>query len=253
MARMRSPNFPGLPLDAAVRAVAEIYDKNRRAVIMREDAAKDLGYSGLTGRSLKILGALNQYDLIENVSKGQVRVSKTAEEILHGIPDEVKVHALHKAGNAPSLFQAIFERFEGGVPGENAVRSFLFQKGFTNEGVEKALRNFMETNRHLEIAGAIESHRDEPQSKQESPPVQSKREEESREMGGAAAAAESGGGSLKVFRGGALDFSLSSSGLSLTGKTNSASELKAFIERLKVLAVVLPDAPKEEPNGEADE
>ena len=52
-------------------------------MIMRDDAAKDLGYSGLTGRSLKVLGALNQYDLIENVSKGQLRVTKTAEEILH--------------------------------------------------------------------------------------------------------------------------------------------------------------------------
>ena len=60
-------------------------------------------------------------------------------------------------------------------------------------------------------------------------------------MGAATATAEAGGG-VKVFRGGALDFSLSSSGLSLTGKTNSASELKAFIERLKVLAAVLPDA-----------
>jgi hypothetical protein len=251
MVRMRSPNFPGIPLDAAVRAVTEIYDKNRRAVIMREDAAKDLGYSGLTGRSLKILGALNQYDLIENVSKGQVRVSQTAEEILHGLPDEVKVEALHRAGNAPPLFQAIFERFEGDIPGENAVRSFLFQKGFTNEGVEKALRNFMETNRHLEIAGAIESHRNEPPSGRELIPVQSKREEESREMGTAAATAESAGG-LKVFRGGALDFSLSSSGLSLTGKTNSASELKAFIERLKVLAAVLPDAANDQADDDSE-
>jgi hypothetical protein len=100
---------------------------------------------------------------------------------------------LHEAGNAPPLFQAIFERFDGDIPGENAVRSFLFQKGFTNEGVEKALRNFMETNRHLEIAGAIESHRDKARSAPESPPVQPEHREESQEMGAAAATAESAG------------------------------------------------------------
>lgn len=247
MVRMRSPNFPGISLESALKAVREIYDKNRRAVIMREDAAKDIGYSGLTGRSLKIIGALNQYDLIEHVSKGHVRVTKTAEDILHGIPDEVKIHALHTAGSSPTLFQAIYERFEGDIPGENAVRSFLFQKGFTNEGVEKALRAFMETNRYLEIAGASESHRDQPEGASESPP---QRAEESREMTAATASTDAGKG-LTLFRSGPLEFNLTSSGLSVTGKTNSASELMKFIDRLKVLAAVLPDKlPKEALNDE---
>src|SRR3954447_4621812 len=103
MARMRSPNFPSLPLESAIKFARQIYDKNRRAMILREDAAKDLGYTGLTGRSLTVLRALNQYDLIENVSKGQLRVTKTAEDIFHGYPEDVKVSALHKAANSPSL------------------------------------------------------------------------------------------------------------------------------------------------------
>ena len=101
--RMRSPNFPGISLEKAVKAVEQIYHNNRQTVIMREDAAKDLGYSGLTGRSLKILGALNQYDLIENVQKGQMRITDTARDIITGYPDDVRVEALHKAGNALSL------------------------------------------------------------------------------------------------------------------------------------------------------
>lgn len=45
-----------------------------------------------------------------------------------------------------------------------------------------------------------------------------------------------------VFRdGGPLDFQLSTSGLSLTGKTRSAKELTAFIEKLKALATLLPE------------
>jgi hypothetical protein len=247
MARMRSPNFPGLSLESAIRFVSEIYDKNRLAVIMRDDAAKDLGYTGLTGHSLKILGALNQYDLIANTSKGQLRVTKTAEDILHGFPDDVKREALRKAGHAPALFQAIYDRFEGHVPGENAVRSFLFQKGFTNEGVEKALRAFLETNRYLEIAGASESYGGAPEGSPESP-RSNQRNEADREMEIVTAPATSKG-TATFFEGGALDFNLSSTGLKVTGKTNSATELKAFIEKLKALTVLLPERPKDEPDA----
>lgn len=248
MARMRSPNFPGLSLESAIKFVSGIYDQNRRTEIMREDAAKDLGYTGLTGRTLKILGALNQYDLIENTSKGKMRVTKTAEDILHGFPDDVKREALRKAGRAPALFQAIYDRFEGHVPGENAVRSFLFQKGFTNEGVDKALRAFLETNRYLEIAGASESYRSEPESDPESA---TGIDWETAEMEVVTAPATSKGG-VTFFEGGALDFNLSSTGLKVTGKTNSATELKAFIEKLKALTVLLPERPKDAPKDEPD-
>jgi hypothetical protein len=211
---------------------------------MRDDAAKDIGYSGLTGRSLKILGALNQYDLIENVSKGQVRVTQTAEEIFHGYPEDVKLAALNKAGSSPTLYSDIYERFEGDVPGENAVRSFLFQKGFTNEGVDRALRAFLETNRYLEIAGASESYRAQAQNEPDkSPSPQS--DEEPRNMEPATPTVAAGKG-VTFYRGGPLDFSLTSSGLALTGKTNSASDLLAFIDRLKALASVLPDTAPDE-------
>jgi hypothetical protein len=246
---MRSPNFPSIPLEGAIKAVRGIYDKNRRAIIQREDAAKDLGYSGLTGRSLTVLGALKQYDLVENVAKGQLRVTKTAEDIIHGYPEDVKLAALHQAANAPSLYADIYERFDGDVPGENAVRSFLFQKGFTNDGVEKALRAFLETNRYLEIAGASESYRASPKSAPESAPA-TQGEEEPRAMETAITHAGGVGKStgLTFFRQGPLDFSLTSTGLALTGNTNRKSELLKFIQRLNVLAAVLPE--DEEANGD---
>lgn len=54
---------------------------------------------------------------------------------------------------------------------------------------------------------------------------------------------------LTFFRQGPLDFNLTSTGIALTGNTNSKSELKKFIERLNVLAAVLPD----DPVGDASE
>ena len=48
---------------------------------------------------------------------------------------------------------------------------------------------------------------------------------------------------------GCLDFNLSSSGLAVAGKTNSAGELRAFIEKLKALAALLPENDSSETGG----
>lgn len=243
MARMRSPNFPGLSLEDAVKFVKPIWDKNRKVLIAREVAAKDLGYSGLTGRSLKVLGAMNQYGLIENKAGGQMRVSQLAEDILIGYPEGVKRAAVTEAAQSPSLFREVYERFEGHVPSDNAVRSFFLQKGFTNEGVEKALRSFAETNRYAEIYGVSESHGDEGEERAE---LGSDSEiQEAPRMASAAPKQEGSvpaqGTDAIFWNKGRLDFNLSSSGLAVAGKTNSASELKAFIEKLKALEALLPE------------
>lgn len=243
MARMRSPNFPGLSLEEAVKFAKPIWDKNRKVLIAREVAAKDLGYSGLTGRSLKVLGAMNQYGLIENKAGGQMRVSQLAEDILIGYPEQVKRAAVSEAARSPSLFREVYERFEGHVPSDNAVRSFFLQKGFTNEGVEKALRSFGETNRYAEIYGVSENHSG--QGEEGAEPSPDDEVQEAPSMARAAARQETPappqGIDNAFWNKGRLDFNLTSSGLAVTGKTNSAHELKAFIEKLKALAVLLPE------------
>lgn len=240
MARLRSPNFPGLSLEEAIEAAREIFDKSRHSVIPREVVAKDLGYSGLTGRSVVILGALNQYGLVENASKGQMKVSQLAADILHGFPESVRLEALYKAGREPSLFKAIFDKFDNHIPSDNAVRSFLIQNGFTNDGSEKALKTFLETNRFLEIKGACESYGNAPAPAQESPPDNAKQEQEAMEQ--IKGVPDKGAIGAAVFwNKGELDFNLSSAGLALTGATNSASELKAYIGKLQALVALLPD------------
>lgn len=243
MARMRSPNFPATSLDEAVKAAKEIYDKNRQVEILREDAAKDIGYTGLTGRSLQVLGALNQYDLLENTSKGQCRITQTTVDILHGYPDEVKASAMRKAGHAPPLFKAIYDRFDGHIPGDNAVRSFLVQSGFTNDGADKALKNFLATNRYLEINAVGESYGDKPGSVPESAPEIEMQEQTSMHTPpDQARPPEAPQQTDAIFwNKGALDFNLSSTGLAVAGKTNSASELKAYIAKLQALLPLLPD------------
>jgi hypothetical protein len=241
---MRSPNFPGISLEKAIQYVAVIFDKNRHASITNEDVAKDLGYSGLSGRSLKLLGALNQFGLLEYTGKGQVRVTKTASDILHGFPDDVKLQALRKAGASPALFQSIYDRFDGDVPGENAVRSFLIQSGFTNEGAAKALAAFMATNQYLGIAGATESTgNDEAQATESAPHQEKKEAEHVATPESSVHIAESVGKTarVRIFENVPLNFQFTMDGLKVTGGTRSAKELDIFIAKLEALKVLLSD------------
>jgi hypothetical protein len=128
----------------------KVHSLNRTNVIDRDVAVRDMGYSGVTGRSLKVLAALIQYGLLSKSGKGSVRVTQTAVDILHGIDEKDRNAALLKAGREPSLFKMIFERFPDGVPSENAIRSYLIQQGFADVAIGPAIKSFMETYHDLE-------------------------------------------------------------------------------------------------------
>lgn len=240
MARMRSPNYPAVTLEEAVKATKSLWDKNRCTTVSREAVAKDLGYTGLTGRSMQVLGALNQYGLTENVAKGHMRVTRTGEEVLIGYPEEIKRRAISRAARSPTFFGEIYGQFEGSAPGENAVRFFLLQNGFTNDGVEKALKVFADTNRYVEINGDSESYGNAVESGADSAPVAMTQEEENMATA-PAQQSPSPPAAAFAYASGALDFSLSSSGLAVAGKANSRKAVNDFADKLKALAALLPD------------
>lgn len=168
MARMRSPSYPSISLDEAIGLVRKVHEKSRTNLIDREAAAKDMGYTGLTGRSLTVLSGLIQFGLLEKAGKGGVRVTRTTVDILHGLTDEIKKSALMRAGTSPTLYQDIFDRFTDGMPPENALRSYLIQREFGDVAIGPAVSSFMETYRMLEEAKVFDSHGPEPEPSAES-------------------------------------------------------------------------------------
>lgn len=101
MTRQRSPSYPSVPLTQAIELVRKIHKTCRTNIITRDDAVREMGYSGLTGRSLKVLAALIQFGLLERAGKGDVRVTQRAVEILHGIDPADRNEAMLEAVVAP--------------------------------------------------------------------------------------------------------------------------------------------------------
>jgi hypothetical protein len=158
MERQRSPSYPSLSLPQAVDMVAKLHKANRTSTISRETAAKDLGYTGLTGRSLTVIAALAQYGLIERAGKGDIKVTRRAVDILHSVDSADRAEAIQDAAFAPNLFQQLHERFPEGVPSHNALRSYLIQQEFGDVAIAPAIAAFMETNAFAENAKVSDSH-----------------------------------------------------------------------------------------------
>jgi len=136
----------------------KLFRVSRQNPIDREAAAKDIGYSGLTGQSSKMLADLAHFDLVEKAGKGGLRVTDLAVRILHPRNPIERIEALSEAAYAPSLYSDIRKQWPDGFISENALRGHLMRSGFSSAAVAPALTSFFETYRFLQAEGAIESH-----------------------------------------------------------------------------------------------
>lgn len=158
MSRIRSPGYPGIPLSKAIDIVEKLYSKVRTNTLDREAAVKDLGYSGLTGQSSKILSDLSHFNLIEKAGKGGVRVTDLAASILHPHSAAERAQALREAAYSPELFSQFKANWPDGFVSENALRTWLMRSGFSSVSIHPIIRSYMDTYSFLQQENAIESY-----------------------------------------------------------------------------------------------
>lgn len=171
MPRLRSPSYPSVPLEEAIEFARKIYSKSRSNPIDREAAARDMGYTGISGRSAKVLGTLSQYGLTERTGKEGLRVSPTAVDILHPSTEAGRQRALKIAGFSPSLFAELRQRFSDGIPSENAIRSHLMRQGYGDAAITPAISSFLETCRYLQQENAFDEESSPPSTGQAQEPT----------------------------------------------------------------------------------
>lgn len=168
MARSRSPGHPNMSLPDAINRVRKVHDADRRNPIERSVVAGHLGYSGLSGASDTAIAALMHYGLMERVTKGEVKVSQLAVDILYPETPKQRQAALVAAAFAPDLFATLKERFPDNRFSDSALRSYLIRIGFVESAVEPAIRAYTATCQFLEQEAASESGGNQDQPGQES-------------------------------------------------------------------------------------
>jgi len=167
---IQSPSYPALSLEESLRHVAKIEGTYRTSAADRADAAKLIGYSGLSGPANATLAALASYGLVDRAGKGMMRVTPLAVSILHPKSDNEKRAALITAADTPTLFKEIREQFPDlPVPPEAGIVTHLNRAGFNPTAVPKAAKAFLATARFVEELGVSESHGDRAPGSAESP------------------------------------------------------------------------------------
>lgn len=133
IAKQRSPNAPGTPLEEAIATAKRLYAAIRNASVKPDVAAKSIGYSGLNGAALTTLGTLSQYDLIDR-SKGTVSVTPLALKILHPV-GESPAEAIKQAALAPRVFSELHQGFH--ECSGDVIENHLIHAGFSPERAKK--------------------------------------------------------------------------------------------------------------------
>ncbi|UIJ45374.1 hypothetical protein LZK98_20425 [Sphingomonas cannabina] len=146
MADTRSPRYPRISLLAAVNHTSRFYEEAHRSAIETDTAYKILGFSGKSGTSATVLGALRQYGLLEGL-RGTVRISDLALAILEPSSNQEKKDALEMAAFKPEIFSEIRTHFSGHIPrSDEALRSYLIRnKDFSSSGAGDCIASLRQT------------------------------------------------------------------------------------------------------------
>lgn len=150
----RSPRYPAVDLGEALASVQGLYESEGKTALTGEDAAKALGFKGLTGPARSRLGALRKYGLVESAGHGMLRVSARALAILVEPEDShERTVAVREAALAPELFRELYESHL--EASDQSRKSYLIRnKGFTRRGAEFVSESFRKT---VEFANLVQS------------------------------------------------------------------------------------------------
>jgi hypothetical protein len=139
MPKERSPNYPGVSLEDAVKNAQMLFKVASRTAVAPVVAVKAWGYSGLNGVSRVKLAALRAYGLSETEKGGNVKLSRrglTLSMRSHDSPEYAS--AIKEAALAPSIFQELYET-KSGVADEALKHHLVADRKFSPDGAKRVI------------------------------------------------------------------------------------------------------------------
>jgi hypothetical protein len=163
--RSRSPNFPAISLQDALTKVKAIYDKDGRGPVSSAVLLEHLGYGkNLSGSAGRMISALRQYGLLDDMPDDKYRVSERAFHILTlSEASPIRKAAITTSAQKPPIFRDILAAYPDRLPSDSALRdSLITEKKFNPASVESFIRAFKATVEFAHLApGAYDPPVDE--------------------------------------------------------------------------------------------
>jgi hypothetical protein len=143
MATHRSPNCPQISFTEAAQKGRKVYDKEHTHPAPKAAVAEDLGYSGINGRALSVIGALRQYGILEGSSEA-LRVTDDAVAFFELADGDERSEALRRMIFAPPFFQALRAQFGETLPSESTLKHHLIKEGFLPKAADEVIGVYRE-------------------------------------------------------------------------------------------------------------
>jgi hypothetical protein len=145
MARVRSPNYPALSLPDAIKLVAAVQAAEQHLAAPKEVVAKHIGYSTYHGKAGRVISALENYGLLEEVNGDKVKVSDLAMSILFPASAAEKQKAINEAAYKHPLFATFRDEWQGSRPSDQNLRVYLIRRKFGSDALDRVIEVYKET------------------------------------------------------------------------------------------------------------
>lgn len=154
----RSPSFPAINLETAIRRARELYDRERQHPTPIEKIVHHWGYKGMTGPANLSIAALKKFGLLTDEGKGaerRGRLTHLAVDIIANPDYLARSTAIKQAALMPSAHRELWDRYGNELPSDANLRwELVRQRGFTEGGAEDLIRGFKQTVAFAQLEGS---------------------------------------------------------------------------------------------------
>lgn len=153
----RSPPFPFIDLERALRRLKEFAEHSRGHPVRVVSAVSAWGYNPKSSGGSQTVGALKAFGLIEDSGSGgdrKIQISELGRRLGRNPPSNIRIQLLQEAALKPRLVGEYWAVW--GVqrpPDEECLWALTEERGFTQEAAAKFLQVYDATILYAELAG----------------------------------------------------------------------------------------------------
>lgn len=154
----RSPSYPAVDLDDAIRRVEQIYGSEGQHPTPLPAVLKHWNYRSLNGPAGLTLSACRKFELVDVEGRGdgrEIRVSDLAVNILQNPNEAQRRAAIDVAALAPAAHRDLWDKYGATLPSDATVTWYLKrERGFTATGADEFVKEYRATLAYAHQFGA---------------------------------------------------------------------------------------------------
>lgn len=153
----RSPSYPMISLEEAIKRVKLIWEKDGNNKIPQEVAIQHLGYKQKTSYSSRIIAALKKFGLI-NEEQNDIILTKNAVDLaICEQTDQQYIKSLKETALKPAIYEKLYSEYKGKVPSTATLKHKLITGYRVNpKSVDDLIDNFASTINYAGLGENLE-------------------------------------------------------------------------------------------------